>query len=187
MQGEDIVRKALALCLALMVCGLAASAQEYAKAQVFGGFQYTSFDAFHIQHVNLVGWNAQLTNYLNRPLGITGEVTGSYGSPTVGGIGTSLPTYTFMVGPTLRVPLAKNTPFVHALFGAAHMSNTKGVYSSTGFSYALGGGWDMQISKSVNLRVIQMDYLATRLHDATESGNPQQDSFRIATGIVYKF
>lgn len=181
------MRKALALCLVLVVCRFAASAQEYAKAQVFGGFQYTSFDAFHIQRVNLIGWNAQLTDYLNKPFGITGEVTGSYGSPTVGGIGTSLPTYTFMAGPTLRAPLAKNTPFIHALFGAAHMSNTKGVYSSTGFAYALGGGWDTKISKSVDWRVIQIDYLATRLHDATETGNPQQDSFRFSTGIVYQF
>jgi len=181
------VRKALAVCVIVVVCSFAVVAQEYVKAQAFGGFQYTSFDAFNIQHVNLLGWNAQYTHYVNKPFGITGEVTGSYGSPTVGGIGTSLPTYTFMFGPTMRAPLAKSTPFVHALFGAAHMSNSKGVYSSTGFALALGGGWDLQLSRSIDWRVVQADYLATRLHDPTGTGNPQQDSFRFATGIVYKF
>ena len=181
------MRKALAAFVVVMVCSFAAVAQEYAKAEAFGGVQYTNFDAFHIQRVNLLGWNAQFTDYLNKPFGITGEVTGSYGSPTVGGIGTSLPTYTFMFGPTLRAPLAKNTPFIHALFGAAHMSNSKGIYGSTGFAYALGGGWDLSLSRSIDWRVIQVDYLATRLQDATGTGNPQQDNFRFATGIVYRF
>lgn len=181
------MRKALAVCVVVVVCSFTVVAQEYVKDQAFGGFQYTSFDAFNIQHVNLLGWNAQFTHYLNKPFGITGEVTGSYGSPTVGGIGTSLPTYTFMFGPTMRAPLAKSTPFVHALFGAAHMSNSQGIYSSTGFSMALGGGWDLQLSRSIDWRVVQIDYLATRLHDPTGTGNPQQNNFRFATGIVYKF
>ncbi len=170
-----------------MACSFAASAQEYTKAEAFGGFQYTSFEAFNIQHVNLIGWNAQFTDYLNKPFGITGEVTGSYGSPTVGGVGTNLPTYTFMFGPTMRAPLAKTTPFLHALFGAAHMSNTKGVYSSTGFALALGGGIDSKVSKSFDWRVVQIDYLMTKLQDATGTGNNRQDSFRFATGIVFKF
>ncbi|MDT8067719.1 MAG: outer membrane beta-barrel protein [Terriglobia bacterium] len=175
------------LCVAVIACCLAASAQEYPKSDVFVGFQYNSFDAFRIQHVSLLGWNAQFTHYLNKPFGITGEVTGSYGSPTVGGVGTSLPTYTFMVGPTMRAPLEKSTPFVHALFGAAHMSNTKGTYSSTGFAMALGGGFDRQVSKSVDWRIVQVDYLVTKLKDATGSGNGHQDNFRLATGIVFKF
>ena len=181
------MRKALAVCVVIMACSLAVVAQEYAKAQVFGGFQYTSFDAFNIQHVNLLGWNAQFTHYLNKPFGITGEVTGSYGSPTVGGIGTSLPTYTYMFGPTMRAPMEKMTPFVHALFGAAHMSNSKGVYSSTGFALALGGGVDTKVARNIDWRVVQVDYLATRLKDPTGTGNGQQDNFRFATGIVYKF
>jgi hypothetical protein len=175
------------VCFIVALCSFAAVAQEYSKAQVFGGFQYTSFDAFNIQHVNLLGWNAQFTDYLNKPFGMTGEVTGSYGSPTVGGIGTSLPTYTFMFGPTMRAPLGKSTPFVHALFGAAHMSNSKGAYSSTGFAYALGGGWDVTLSKSLDWRVMQIDFFASRLNDATGTGNPQQNNFRFATGIVYRF
>ncbi len=170
-----------------MACSFAASAQEYTKAEAFGGFQYTSFDAFNIQHVNLVGWNAQGTAYLAKPLGITAEVSGAYGSPTVGGIGTSLPTYTFLFGPTFRAPLTKTSPFVHALFGMAHMSNSKGIYSSTGFAFALGGGVDTNVSKSINWRVVQIDYLMTKLEDPTGTGNPRQDNFRLATGIVFKF
>ena len=181
------MRKSLSLCLILVVCSWAAVAQEYPKGEVFGGFQYTTFDAFNIQRVNMLGWNAQGTAFLTKPIGITGEVTRSYSSPTVGGIGTSLPTYTFLFGPTLRVPADKMTPFVHALFGMAHMSNSKGVYSDTGFALALGGGLDTKVSKNLAWRIFQVDYMATRLQDPTGTGNPQQDNFRLATGIVYHF
>ena len=181
------MRKLLLMFVVLMVCSFAAVAQEYPKAEVFGGFQYTSFDAFNIQRVNMMGWNAQGTMYLNKPFGITAEVTGSYASPTVGGLATTLPTYTYMFGPTVRAPLERMTPFVHALFGAAHMSNTKGVYSSTGFALALGAGVDTKVSKNFDWRLVQFDYFASRLKDPTGTGNPQQDNFRIATGIVYKF
>lgn len=181
------MRKSLLLWLVLMACSFAAVAQDYPKAEVFGGFQYTSFDAFNIQRVNMMGWNAQGTAYLTKPLGITAEVTGSYSSPTVGGVGTSLPTYTFLFGPTVRAPLERMTPFVHALFGMAHMSNTKGIYSNTAFALALGAGVDTKVSRNFDWRIVQFDYLLTRLHDPTGTGNPQQDSFRIATGIVYKF
>jgi hypothetical protein len=181
------VRKGLAVCLLVVVCNLVAAAQEYTKMEVFGGFQYTHADLFNIQGANLLGWNGQGTAYLSKPFGITGEVTGVYGSPTVGGVGTSLPTYTFMFGPTMRAPLEKGTPFVHVLFGAAHMSNTKGIYSSTGFALALGGGFDANISRSISWRVVQVDYLTTKLQDTTGTGNGRQNNFRFATGIVFKF
>ncbi len=186
-KGEDTVRKSLALALLMLACSLVAVGQEYTKMEVFGGFQYTSFDAFNIQRVNLLGWSAAGTAFLSKPFGITAEATGSYGSPTVGGVSTTLPTYTFMFGPTMRAPLEKSTPFVHALFGMAHMSNTQGIYSSTGFSLALGGGFDQRISKSLNIRVVQVDYLTTKLQDPTGTGNGRQNNFRVAAGIVYKF
>lgn len=181
------MRKAWAVCLLIVACSGLAVAQEYTKTEIFGGFQYTSFDAFNIQRVNMVGWNISGTQYFSKPLGLTAEATGSYGSPTVGGIDTTLPTYTFMFGPTFRAPLTKVTPFVHALFGMAHMSNSKGIYSSTGFSMALGGGFDSNISRNMNWRVVQVDYLTTKLEDPTGTGNPRQNNFRVATGIVLKF
>ncbi len=181
------MRRIAAVCVLLMACSVVVVSQEYPKAEVFGGFQYTRVDLFNVQGANLMGWNAQGTYYLNKPFGITAEVTGSYGSPTVGGIGTSLPTYTYLFGPTLRAPLSRTTPFVHALFGAAHMSNTKGVYSSTGFGLALGGGFDTKVSRNFDWRVVQVDYLTTKLKDPTGTGNDRQDHFRLATGLVFKF
>lgn len=181
------MRKTLAVLFVIFFSSLLLAAQEYNKAEAFGGFQYTSFDTFNIQRSNLMGWDAQVTDYLNKPFGLTGDVSGSYGSPNVGGFTTPLRTYTFLFGPTFRAPLSKSTPFVHALFGYGHISNSGGAYSSSGFAYELGGGFDIAVARSFSYRVVQLDYYATKFNDPTSSGNDKQNHFRIATGIVFKF
>jgi hypothetical protein len=181
------VRKSFAVFVAFIAFSLLAEAQDYNKAEVFGGFQYTSFDTFNIQRSNLIRWDAQVTDYLKRPFGLTADISGSYGSPNVGGFDTTLHSYSYMFGPTFRAPLAKSTPFVHALFGYGHIGHVGGLYSSSGFTYELGAGWDLAVAKNVSFRVAQGDFYVTKFKDATNSGNDSQYHFRIATGIVYKF
>src|SRR5512141_1465817 len=99
-------------------------AQDAPKAEVFGGYQYTSADFGGVSRSNLNGWNGQLSGYFNRNFGITADFAGSYGSPDgglgLGGLDTKL--YSYMFGPTLRAPMGKATPYVHALFGASHLT-----------------------------------------------------------------
>jgi hypothetical protein len=181
------VRKIIAAFVVVIAFSLIATAQEYNKAEAFGGFQYTSFDTFNIQRSNLMGWDAQVTDYLRKPFGVTADVSGSYGSPDVGGFSTTLHNYSFLFGPTFRAPLQKATPFVHALFGFSHISHVGGSYSSSGFAYELGGGFDVAVAKSISYRVVQADYFRTKFDDPTNSGNGTQNHLRIATGIVFKF
>jgi hypothetical protein len=181
------LRKTIAVVVVFIAFSLAATAQDYNKAEAFGGFQYTSFDTFNIQRSNLMGWDAQVTDYLNKPFGLTADVSGSYGSPNVGGFSTPLRSYSFLFGPTFRAPIEKATPFVHALFGFGHISHTGGSYSSSGFAYELGGGFDIAVAKSISYRVVQADYYVTKFEDPTNSGNGRQNHFRIATGLVFKF
>ena len=181
------MRKTIAVVVFLISTSMFASAQDYPKAEAFGGFQYTSFDTFNIQRSNLMGWDAQVTDYLNKPFGLTLDASGSYGKPDVGGFTTPLRSYAFLVGPTLRAPLEKSTPFVHALFGFGHISNSGGSYSSSGFAYEIGGGFDVAVAKTVSFRVVQVDYYVTKFDDPTNSGNATQNHLRLATGLVVKF
>ena len=181
------MRKTLAIFAVFAACSLPAVAQDYNKAELFGGFQYTHFDTFNIQGSTLIGWDAQVTDYLKPVFGITADVSGSYGTPNVGGFDTTLHTYSYMFGPTFRAPLEKSTPFVHALVGYGHISHVGGLYSSSGFNYELGGGWDLAIAKNMSFRMLQADYFVTKFKDATNSGNDSQHHFRLTTGIVYKF
>jgi opacity protein-like surface antigen len=107
--------------------------------------------------------------------------------------------YTFLFGPRFSYRTDKRfTPFVHILPGLAR-SHTSGTvttqllvmppvvtnvhFSDSGnaFAMAIGGGFDMKLSKSLAFRVLQADYLLTRFGGAT------QNNARLTTGLVYRF
>ena len=171
----------------LLVCltGSLACAQEYSRSEAFGGFQYTNFDAFGIQRVNLVGWDGQYTYYFHRNVGITGDVSGAYGNPNVGGFTNKIHSYNYAFGPTLRMSDSNTTPFIHALFGMNHTDVDSGALHGNWFSFSLGGGFDVGITHSLAIRAVQFDYMHTGYDYPL--GNKSQNHIRIATGVVYKF
>ncbi len=164
----------------MVACSLTVIAQDHSKAEVFGGYQWTSVDGGSgADRVNANGWNAALTGYFNKNFGITADIAGAYKSE----FGVDAKVHSFMFGPTFRFEGEKATPFVHALFGAAHASaGFEGLSASeNSFAYALGGGVDVNATKKVAFRIAQFDYLGT--HFASEN----QKNFRYSAGIVFKF
>lgn len=157
-----------------------AVAQDYHKAEVFAGYQWTNVGpGAGADRINMNGWNGQLSGYFNRSVGITADFSGAYKSES----GASLHLYSFMFGPTFRVPSEKVTPYVHALFGAARLSGSALNLSASenAFAYALGGGVDVNANKNVAIRIGQFDYVGSHF----ESEN--QKNFRYSAGIVFKF
>src|SRR2546426_5375162 len=67
------------VCLAL---GIAAHAQEFPKAEVFGGYSYGNFGptAFGAGRTNVNGWNASLGVNVNHWFGLVSDFGGHYGS-----------------------------------------------------------------------------------------------------------
>ncbi len=86
-----------------------------------------------------------------------------------------------MLDPRVSVPIGKFTPFAHALFGGAHISDSNGASNSdTSFSTAIGGGIDYKLIKGLAWR-IQSDEQHTKFF------NNGQNNLRLATGIVVRF
>ncbi len=159
--------------------------QEYSKAEAFGGFQYVRFNAFGIQRVNLIGWDAQGTYYFHKNFGVKGDIAGIYGSPNVGGYTNHIHSYSYNFGPTIRLYPSTTTPFVHALFGLSSTDVDSGALHGNSFSFVVGGGFDLGLTKSVSLRVLQFDYMHTGYDYPL--GTTSQSHFRFASGVVYKF
>jgi len=173
-----VVLAALLSCQAL--------AADAPKVEVFGGFQYlrASTGVSGIDDFNLNGWNASLSGYFNRFLGVTADFSGAYGSPEVLGVPIHTKVHTFMFGPVLRLPNPTHlTPFVHALGGGAHFSaDVSGSGGSeTDAAWAVGGGLDLDMARIFAIRLAQVDYLQTR------AGGTNQNNFRYSAGIVIKF
>jgi hypothetical protein len=174
------MRKVIGFAAMLMLLSLPVLCQDYPKAEVFGGYQYTRINpGSGISGDNFNGWNAALTGNVSHWLGVTADFSGAYKSIS----GLSLKQHTFMFGPTIASHSSdKFTPFAHALFGGARSSGDALGFSAseTAFAMALGGGVDIG-SKNLAFRVGQFDYLMTRF------GGTTQNDFRYSAGIVFRF
>ena len=171
---------------ALLSCQ--ALAADTSRVEVFGGFQYfranSGIDLSGVDNFNLNGWNASLSGYFNRYVGVTADFSGAYGNPEFLGVPIHTKFHTFMFGPVLRLSNPTHlTPYVHALGGGAHLSaDAVGQNASdTNAAWAVGGGLDLDLAPMIGIRLGQFDYLQTR------SGDTSQDNFRFSAGIVLKF
>ena len=164
------------LCIA--VFGAAASAQEYPKAELFGGYQYTRIGGAGGANTN--GWNAAATGNITSWFGVTADFSGAYKS--IGAINASALTYTF--GPTFSLHHGRTTAFAHVLFGGFHASAGFGGLSvgTNGFTMMAGGGVDARLTSHFGLRIVQADWLMWQTMGITESHNA-----RISTGLVFCF
>ncbi len=169
--------KKLFLIAALGICTAAtattAKAQLVPKVEVFGGYSYMRYNPTGVD-VNLNGWNASINIKPNRVLGLVGDFAGDYGSP--GGVNASV--HTYMVGPQLSFP-APVSPFVHVLFGGAHLNVTGACDNS--FAMGYGGGIDIHAGHNLAFRVFEIDDVYTRF------GGFNQNNPRISAGLVFRF
>src|SRR5258708_15948847 len=100
--------------------------QDYAKAEVFGGYQYLHMGGSGTD-INANGWNASLTGNFNSWFGVAADFSGAY--KTISGIDTKV--YTYAGGPVVSLNSGgKVNPFVHALFGGATTSASLSVFGS---------------------------------------------------------
>jgi len=177
------MRKALLVALAVMLCCFYAVAQDYPKAEVFGGFSLAHLDTENAQSF-LVGTGVSIKTWypgwelagqynLTKLLGIKADFSGNYGTPVSAPGVTGLPggrAYTFLFGPVVSLRHDRITPFVHALFGGNHFSVDSSAVvgnpaiSDTAFAMAFGGGLDWKLTHHFAIRVGQFDYLYTK-HD----------------------
>jgi len=82
-------------------------------------------------------------------------------------------------------------PFVEVLAGLVHSSGTlvegqDNVASNAGAAFAglAGGGLDLRINRRLSLRLIEANYLATKIDNGV---NDHQNNLRLNTGIVFHF
>ena len=179
---------------------MGASPLHAQSIEIFGGYSYVRAPVTYVQttlcaipacpstnnttHLNLNGWEASVAFKFIGPLAFATDFSGTNSS--FHGANTHLQTY--LAGPQLRFP-GPISPFVHALFGAAHEaigSSTSGGFAYGGttqnsFATALGGGLDLKVLPFISLRPIQFDYLMT------DFNSTHQHQPRVSAGLVLRF
>jgi opacity protein-like surface antigen len=186
----------IAANVATLVVLTTAACAQVPSGNVFLGYSYMSADLGSTNRTNLNGWNASVEGKLLPFIGIVGDFSGHYGSaplavnPTCtavigarcSSLSASTNIHSFLFGPRVSVSVQKLRPFAHFLVGAAHMSESASLLSSsdTSFAYAVGGGVDYHLVPLVSWRV-QADLLQTRFFSNT------QNNVRISTGLAIHF
>jgi opacity protein-like surface antigen len=164
--------------LILMAAGSAA-AQDYPKAEIFGGYQYIRLNpGGGATGSNCQGGAGSVAGNLNHWFGVVGD----FGACKVTGLpsGTSAHLVNYLFGPKLTYrSRGRLSPFAQVLFGGEHIGVTGG--SDSSFAMAFGGGADYEMTSHVAIRLFQGEYLYTKF------GGTHQNNARISAGIVYRW
>jgi opacity protein-like surface antigen len=140
------------------------------------------------------GVTAELVANVHRNVGLVTNFSATYANTdlvdalTGRRINARLSRYTLLFGPRYNWRNSSRLiPFAHALFGvsryqAKFRNNDFSCpdTSDTSFAMALGGGLDIQATRHVDIRVIQVDYLPVW------HSNGREDGLRFSTGVKIK-
>ena len=152
---------------------------RFPRAEIFGGYSYARTNG----GLNLNGWEASVSGNLSSYLGIVGDISGHYSSEYEA----NAHFYTFLGGPRFFYRGKRATAFGHAMFGVTHLGAGVDILgfslglSDTVFAMAFGGGLDLNVSKRLAVRAIQVDYLPIRWEGETFN------NVRASAGLVVKF
>jgi peptidoglycan-associated lipoprotein len=137
------------------------------------------------------GGNGSYAYHLGAQFAVVIEV-GAVHASKVDASGLDLTLTSYLTGPRFfyRRPNARVVPYGQVLLGAVRATgglapaNSVGAPSSTVFGSTLGGGVELNISRTITLRVAQVDYFVTTF-DNQVAGH--QNNLQISTGAAYHF
>jgi hypothetical protein len=181
---------------------------SYPRVELFLGYSHFRGMPTYADGNRMVGLNggdASLAFNLNRYLGLVADF-GGYNTTKLNLTGpganpareadASGTVFSYMAGPRLSYR-RRVTPFVQALFGAAHagpvtLSNCTGnlctpLPAQTSFAMTAGAGVDVTLQRHLALRLVQAEYMMTRFADVTTGAGNTQNDLRLSTGLVLRF
>ena len=186
--------------LAVLLLGTIAVAQDFPRYELSTGYSYGSLDnGGSGSRLYGQGWSGSIAANLKRWVGVEADASGQYNSQSLlfqtSGFTLNSGFYSFLAGPKLAYRRGRVTPFVHGLVGlnrtlaydlaTVNATNTTiTVPYENNFGSAVGGGFDVAISKHIALRS-QADYFLTGAGTSAFSG--QQNNFRVVAAVVFAF
>jgi hypothetical protein len=136
---------------------------------------------------NLNGGSASLAYNFTDHFSAVGDVGGYQFSGLPTGLDSTM--YTYLFGPRYTFhKVSRFSPFAQVLLGVGRVNASSGGISGgeNGFAMAMGGGVDLPLHNRISIRLIQAEYLFTRLDRVTGASATQNDA-RISAGIVIRF
>jgi outer membrane protein OmpA-like peptidoglycan-associated protein/opacity protein-like surface antigen len=185
--------------VAVIAPSAAAQGQPTPKVEIFGGYSFyhpgLTIDSFSLENMP-AGWGGAVTFNFARHFGLTADFGGHYKTmdfSSLVGSPASAKTHigTVMFGPHVEFRTERLTPFAEALFGLHRIALPDNGFSDNAFGLAVGGGLDVHVSRHLDLRLVQADFVHSS-HDVgatvtpfgtTSSTSLDFNGVRVQTGI----
>jgi len=187
---------------------MTAFAQEYPQFEVPVGFSFVNVhpNQAALTSFNVFGGGGGFVYNFTPVIGIKADFMGytqgtgqklSQNGQFLGNVSGNL--FTYMFGPQIKKHSGKFQPFGEALFGAAHTNLDanickleQGCGSGSGnnnaFAMEFGGGLDIPITKNIQFRPVEVDYLYTHFgSNKLFSSSSSQNNFKYVAGVNFTF
>lgn len=176
-----------------------ARAQEFPRWESFGGFSYANVGLgpqatlFGPVSKNYYGFHlgVNFNPYRNFSVVLTDLGIQSRGSrvpPPFRNSNISVVTSQALFGPEFKIRTRKGNGFAHVLVGVTNTRlvetdsfGTIDLVRRTNLALGFGGGLDINLRPRLAMRILQADYVPTRLQ------GKWQNDFRVSTGVVFRF
>ena len=201
----------------LLLAAMVSVAQEYPKMEVPVGFSFINVhpDITKITSFNVFGGGGGFVYNFTPILGIKADFEGytqssglkskliNAGYTVTGNVSGNL--FTYMFGPQFKKHSGKFQPFGEALFGAAHTNayanilkiicapNSptlcvgSGSSNNNAFAMEFGGGLDLALTKSIQVRPVEVGYLYTNFGINATKYVGSQNNFKYFAGLNFVF
>jgi hypothetical protein len=150
---------------------------EKQRWQLGLGFTYVKFRSPAID-ASMAGVNTSVTYFTNDWFGVEGNITAAFGRKIFVDDQTRYAGITG--GPKIVMHQQRWEPWVHALFGIAHVNPQLAGVGKNGVAIQVGGGADYSAWQQISVRV-EGDWVLTRLYSQS------QNNFQLVTGVVFHF
>ena len=194
--------------LVVLLLSMTLFGQEYPKFEVPVGFSFVNVhpNLKPITSFNVFGGGGGLVYNVTPWIGVKADFEGytqgsglkdqllKLGYP--GAVNGNV--FTYMFGPQIKKHSGKFQPFGQALFGAAHTNAyatilkdqglLQGSGNNNGFAMEFGGGLDYALSKNIQIRPVEVDYLYTHFGSNHIQGySSSQNNFKYFGGLNFTF
>ena len=201
------MKKVVCLVVLVLLCSLAAFAQDVPKLEWFLGYNYVRVNSTtQISSYSSNGGSSQLAYNFSKYIAGVFDI-GGYHNGVVNGYNIDNTMLSYMWGPRVNVRQGRVIPYFNTLFGGVWFgaSTAKNVAPCTGtscgattttgraagslnaFAMAIGGGLDIKINKHASFRPIGLDYFMTRLKNPVLQDDHNQHNLRYSAGINFLF
>ncbi len=174
----------------LVLSGALASAQETTtpKIEVGASYSLVRFNSGQgLREFTENGGSGYIEYNLTKVVGLVADL-GGYTNGT-----NNFKTFSYMFGPRFNMRRSRFTPYVQFLFGGnyAWVGSTAAspIVGTTqnGFATAAGGGLDINFTKHIAFKPIQVEYLMSQLPQPSTNANSIQNNLRYSAGVVLRF